>query len=180
MMLVVAGASCRAPRVNSHTGVSTPTNCASDRSVRSFNAQLCSNAMQVTLCWCALHCALNNQHCCFYVEEVAEHWGSFLLHLPTKVEEGNAKWQSRSSLLSTSLLLSARCACVRVFGTNRVCLMAVPSPSYQFLRSLCHFVNIRLLSHFLWNLHNTLCLPLLLLPLYNSDQFKPSFYFCTI
>ena len=42
-MLVVAGASCRAPRVNSHTGVSTPTNCASDRSVRSFNAQLCSN-----------------------------------------------------------------------------------------------------------------------------------------
>ena len=47
-MLVVAGASCRAPRVNSHTGVSTPTNCASDRSVRSFNAQLCSNA-QVTL-----------------------------------------------------------------------------------------------------------------------------------
>ena len=50
VMLVVAGASCRAPRVNSHTGVSTPTNCASDRSVRSFNAQLCSNAMQVTLC----------------------------------------------------------------------------------------------------------------------------------
>ena len=129
-MLVVAGASCRAPRVNSHTGVSTPRNCASDRSLRSSNAQLSSNAMQVTLCWCALHCALNNQHCCFYVE-VVEHWGSFLLHLPTKVEEGNAKWQSRSSLLSTSHLLSAQCACVHIFGTNRVC------PLHQFLRLLC-------------------------------------------
>ena len=43
--------------------------------------------------------------------EVVEHWGSFLLHLPTKVEEGNAKWQRRSSLLSTSHLLSGRRAC---------------------------------------------------------------------
>ena len=107
----------------------------------------------------------------FLCGEVEEHWGSFLLHLPTKVEEGNAKWQRRSSLLSTSHLLSGGCA--HVFGTNRVC------PSYQSLRSLCHFVNIRLLSHFLCNLHNILCLPLLLLPLYISDQFKRSLYFCS-
>ena len=101
-----------------------PATAVSDLSMH--NCVPTSNAMQVTLC----RCVLNNQHRCFYVE-VVEHWGSFLLHLPTKVEEGNAKWQSRSSLLSTSHLLSAQCACVHIFGTNRVC------PLHQFLRLLC-------------------------------------------
>ena len=101
VMLVVAGASCRAPRVNSHTGVSTPTNCASDRSVRSFNAQLCSNA-QVTLCWCAL----NNQHCCFYVGRWRSTEAASCCTFPRRLKR--ATQSDRGALLSFPLLICSQ------------------------------------------------------------------------